>query len=204
MQGVRLTLLTAQLCGIHRLAQDLDGHGAGLLQCLILLVVLLKQTLCASIVGSNACGLPTTVIPTGVALVQLELTEVIPTGIDERHTERTETTVLGITLLQVTKPTHKLFARNVFVVGDEVALGVLPGVVDQDVGVSVHTGDGADHVTGSYISSCDRRKIDIHHISNKIDVYLLVDCVELLSGGILFQQLASHLPFGGEDNSILG
>lgn len=57
---------------------------------------------------------------------------------------------------------------------------------------------------GVILAHATDEKVNIHHISNKIDVYLLVDCVELLSGGILFQQLASHLPFGGEDNSILG
>lgn len=32
----------------------------------------------------------------------------------------------------------------------------------------------------------------------------LVDCVELLSGGVLLKQLAGDLSLGGEDNSILG
>lgn len=73
----------------------------------------------------------------------------IPPGVDERHTERTETTMLGITLLQITQSTHKLFTWDVFVVGEEVALGVLPGVIDQDVGISVHTSYSADHVTGA-------------------------------------------------------
>lgn len=153
MEVWRLTLLTAQLRRIHCLAQDLDSHGTGLLQSRILLVVLLEQALCAGIVGADAGGLPASVVSTRVALVQLELAQVVPSGVDEGYTERAETTVLGITLLQVTQSAHKLLARNVFVVGEEVALGILTCVVDEDVGIGVHTSDGADHVTVIDISS---------------------------------------------------
>lgn len=153
----RLTLLTAQLCRIHRLAQDLDSHGASLLQSRVLLVVLFQQTLCAGIVGANTGGLPASVVSTRVALVQLELAQVVPPSVDERHTERAETTVLGISLLQVTQSANELFARNVFVVGEEVALGILTCVVDKDVGIGVHTGDGADHVTIIDINLMPRR-----------------------------------------------
>lgn len=146
----KLTLLTAQLGRIHRLAQHLDGHGAGLLQSGILLVVLLEQTLCAGVVRTNACRLPPAVIPAWVALVQLKLAKVVPPGIDEGHTERTETTVLGISLLQITQSAHKLFAGDVFVVGKEITLGILTGVVDQDVGVCVHACHCANHVTAEY------------------------------------------------------
>jgi hypothetical protein len=41
---------------------------------------------------------------------------------------------------------HKLLARNVGVVGEEVLLGGLAGVVDEDVGVSGHTSHCGDHV----------------------------------------------------------
>lgn len=142
-----LTLLTAELRRVHRLAQNLDSHGTSLLQSGILLVILFEQALGAGIVGTNAGRLPPAVVSTRVALVQLELAEVIPPSVDERYTERTETTVLGIPLLQVTQPAHKLLAGNVFVVGEEVALGVLTSVVDQDVGIGVHASHCADHVT---------------------------------------------------------
>lgn len=33
---------------------------------------------------------------------------------------------------------------------------------------------------------------------------ILVDCVELLSGCVLLQQLAGHLPLRGKHNAILG
>jgi hypothetical protein len=38
----------------------------------------------------------------------------------------------------------------------------------------------------------------------KVMIDILVDCVELLSGGILFQQLAGDLPLGSENYSIFG
>lgn len=146
----KLTLLTAQLCGVHSLAQHLDSHSTGLLQIAILLVILLEETLRTCVVCSNARRFPASVISTGVALVQLELTEVVVSGVDEGDTERTETSVLGISLLQITQPADKLFTWNVFVVREEVALGVLAGIVDENVGIGVHTRNGADHVTGKY------------------------------------------------------
>lgn len=74
----------------------------------------------------------------------------VVTGVDEGDTERTETSVLGISLLQITQSADKLFTWNVFVVREEVALGVLASIVDQDVGIGVHSCNGADHVTGKY------------------------------------------------------
>lgn len=145
-----LTLLTAQLRRVHGLAQNLDSHSTSLLQSGVFLVVLLEQALGAGIVGTNAGCLPPAVVSTRIALVQLELAEVIPPSIDERYTERTETTVLGIPLLQITQSAHKLLAGNVFVVSEEVALGVLTSVIDQDVSIGVHASHCADHVTVIY------------------------------------------------------
>jgi hypothetical protein len=110
------TLLTAEVCRIHSLAQDLDSQTAGLSQRALIGVVLLEQTL-------SAGGLPTAVVATGVALVELELALVVVTGVDERDTEGTETTVLSVALLQIAQATDKLFARDLLVVGEEVVLG---------------------------------------------------------------------------------
>jgi hypothetical protein len=117
------TLLTAEVCRIHSLAQDLDSQTAGLSQRALIGVVLLEQTLSAGIVGTNTGGLPTAVVATGVALVELELALVVVTGVDERDTEGTETTVLSVALLQIAQATDKLFARDLLVVGEEVVLG---------------------------------------------------------------------------------
>jgi hypothetical protein len=57
--------------------------------------------------------------------------------------------MLGISLLQIAQSADKLFTGNIFVVRKEIALGVLTSVVDQDVGICVHTGNGANHVTGN-------------------------------------------------------
>lgn len=146
----KLTLLTAQLCGVHSLAQHLNRHSTSLLEIAVLLVILLEETLRTRVVCANARRFPASVISTGVALVQLELTEVVVPGVDEGDAERTETSVLGISLLQITQSTDKLFTWNVFVVREEVALGVLASIVDQNVGIGVHTRNGADHVTGKY------------------------------------------------------
>jgi hypothetical protein len=107
---------------------------------------LLEQALGAGIVGPHARRLPAAVVARWVAEVELELTLGIPTGIDEGDAERPQTTMLGIALLQVTDPPHKLLAWNVFIVGQKVFLGCLAGVIDQNVGVGYHAGNGANHV----------------------------------------------------------
>lgn len=62
--------------------------------------------------------------------------------------------MLCVSLLQIAKAADQLFAWDVLIVGEEVTLGGLAGVVDEDVGVGVHTCDGADHVAiGSQVAS---------------------------------------------------
>jgi len=62
--------------------------------------------------------------------------------------------MLGVTLLQITESADELFAGDVFVVGEEVSLSGLSGVVDKDVGIGGHSSNSADHVTvkETYIS----------------------------------------------------
>ena len=84
---------------------------------------MLEQTLSAGIVGTDTGGLPTAVVATGVALVELELALVVVTGVDERDTERTETTMLRVTLLQIAQAADELFTGDFLVVGEEVVLG---------------------------------------------------------------------------------
>ena len=54
--------------------------------------------------------------------------------------------MLRVTLLQIAKTADELLARDVFVVGKEVSLRSLTGVVDEDVCIGRHSCDGADHV----------------------------------------------------------
>ena len=56
------------------------------------------------------------------------------------------TIVLSVALFEVAEAADELFAGDFGGVGEEVALGGLAGVVDEDVGVGRHAGDGADHV----------------------------------------------------------
>ena len=67
-------------------------------------------------------------------------------SVDKGDTEGSEPSVLGVALLEVTEATDELFTGDFFVVGEEVALSGLTGVVDEDVGVGGHASDGADHV----------------------------------------------------------
>lgn len=140
------TLLAAQLCRVHGLAKHLDCHSTRLLQGAVLLVVLLQQAGGACIVGTGTCCLPATVVARGVAEVELKLALGVPPGVNERDAEGSETTVLCVSLLKVAKSSHKLLAGNVFVVGKEVSLGGLAGVVDEDVGIGRHASDSTDHV----------------------------------------------------------
>ena len=54
--------------------------------------------------------------------------------------------MLRVTLLQIAQAADKLFARNLLVVGEEVVLSGGASVVDEDVGIGGHSGDGTDHV----------------------------------------------------------
>lgn len=101
-----LTLLGAQLCRVHGLAQHLDGHGARLLEGAVLLVILLQQALGARIVGARTGGLPAAVVARGVAEVELELALGVPAGVDEGNAKGTETAVLCVALLEIAETAH--------------------------------------------------------------------------------------------------
>ena len=72
---------------------------------------------------------------------------VVP-GVDERDAEGPQAAVLRVALLEVAQPAHELLAGYVFVVGEQVALRGLAGVVDEDVGVGGHASDSTYHVAG--------------------------------------------------------
>jgi hypothetical protein len=140
------TLLAAELGGVHSLAQHLDRKPTGLLEVTLLFVVLFQQALRRGIVCTDTRSLPATVVATGIALVQLKLSLWVPTGVDEGHAKRPEPTMLRVALFEIAKTAHELLAGDVFVVGEQVALGGLAGVIDEDVGVGCHACYGADHV----------------------------------------------------------
>lgn len=70
----------------------------------------------------------------------------IITSVDEGDAERPQTTVLSVSLFQIAKTADELLARDVFIVGEEIALGGLTGVVYEDVSIGGHACYGADHV----------------------------------------------------------
>lgn len=190
-----LTLLTGQFRRVHRLAQHFDRHTTCLLQVALFLVVLLQQALRACIVCAHARSLPSAVIPTWITLVKLELSLWVVASIYEGNAKRSETTVLRVALFQITQTPDKLLARNVFIVGKEVALGSLTSVVDENVGVSGHTSDGTNHITTDILEL---------HSQRFGKSGLLIQDVELFSRGILFEELAGDLSFRGQDDAILG
>lgn len=100
----------------------------------------------ACVIRTNARRLPSAVVSRRIALVQLKLARIVIAGVDEGDTKGSEPSVLGIALFEVAEASDELFARDFFIVREEVALGSLTGVVDEDVGVGSHAGDGADHV----------------------------------------------------------
>jgi hypothetical protein len=161
------TLLAAELGRIHGLAEHLDCKPTRLLEVALLLVVLLQQALGRGVVCTDTRRLPAAVVATRVALVELELALGVPARVDEGHSKRPETSVLRVSLLEIAQAAHKLLAGNIFVVGEEVALGGLAGVVDEDVGIGRHTSNGADHVADMalahlrYAGDCDALVQDV-------------------------------------------
>lgn len=110
----------------------------------------------------------------------------IVTGVDERHTERTQTTVLGITLLEIAHSTNELLAGDFFVVRKEVALSRLPGVVDKDVGICSHTSNGTDHVATPEGVSISATTFYFQPPSTQ-ERGILVQNIKLLRRCVLFQ-----------------
>lgn len=54
--------------------------------------------------------------------------------------------MLSVALFQIAQATDELLAGDIFIVGEEVALCSLAGVVYEDVGVGGHACYCADHV----------------------------------------------------------
>lgn len=141
-----LTLLAAELGGIHSFAEDLHCQPACFLEVTFLLVVLLQQTLRTCVVRAHAGGFPSTVIPTRIALVKLKLSLRIVASVNKGNTERTKPTMLGVALFDIAEASHKLFAWNVLIVRPQVFLSLFTGGIDENICISRHASDSADHV----------------------------------------------------------
>ena len=112
--------------------------------------------------------------------------------------------MLSVTLLEVAKSTDELFARDVLVVREEVSLGGLASVVDQDVGIRGHTCDGADHVAmeAALVRTKSYRMTEEGKARAVTDV--LIQDVQFFGRRILLEELRRHFSFRSQDNSILG
>lgn len=71
----------------------------------------------------------------------------VPAGVKDRDTERTETTILGVSLFEIAQALSKEFDGDGFIVGEEVALGGLSGVVDQRVGIGGQASDTTENIS---------------------------------------------------------
>lgn len=115
--------------------------------------------------------------------------------------------MLCVALLQITKTAYQLLAGDILVVGKQIALGGLSGVVDEDVGIGGHTCDGADHVAKE--SGESQYFYLLYRPNNRKRKQVardnaLVKDIELLGRGVLLQQLRRHLALSGQDDAILG
>lgn len=59
----------------------------------------------------------------------------VPACVEDGNAEGTKTTVLGVSLFEITEALGKKLDGDGFIVGEEVALRGLSGVVDQRVGI---------------------------------------------------------------------
>lgn len=94
--------------------------------------------------------------------------------------------MLGVSLLEIAQAADQLFAGNVLVVGEEVLLGSLAGVVDEDVGVGGHACYCANHVaTRAWLVMVDEEQDEEQDEEEGEGV--LVQGVELLCRSVLFE-----------------
>lgn len=136
-----LTFLAPQRRTIHSFAHRPHNKSNRLLYRDLILILLLQQTLCRPIVRAHACRLPAAIVPAWIGVVELELVMRVPAGVEDGDAEGTETTVLGVSLFEIAEALGEKLDGDGFIVGEEVALGGLSGVVDQRVGIGGQAGD---------------------------------------------------------------
>lgn len=145
--GSGLTFLAPQRRTIHRLAHRPHNKPNCLLHRDIVLILLLQQTLRGPVIRAHTRRLPSAVVPARIGVVQLELVMRVPAGVENRDAEGTETTILGVSLFEIAQALSEEFDGDGFVVGEEVALRGLSGVVDQRVGIGGQTSDATQDIS---------------------------------------------------------
>ncbi len=122
-------------------------------------------------------SLPTIEIATGIAVIDLIAVVLIPSGKEEGDTEGSEATHLGVGVFVCANLTDEFFHGLGLVVLVQVVLGVLSGLLEEDVGIGSETGNGTDDM-----------------VVNDVDL------LALLGGG---QQLAGDLLLHADDDAVL-
>ena len=102
-------------------------------------------------VAANAGSLPASIVPTWVALVELETKVGIPAHVQEGYPKGTLSSKLSVPLLQVTELHNELLHRDVLLVPVDVSLGNDAQLVDENVGIcsdACHTASNVAADTG--------------------------------------------------------
>lgn len=87
------------------------------------------------IIRTNNCGLPPTVVPTWITLVQLKSMRFIISRKEEGYTEWTQATVLSVGLFVIAHMLYETFEGDGFLVLIGVPCRTKTGLIDEDVGI---------------------------------------------------------------------
>lgn len=96
-------------------------------------------------VVTNTGSFPASIVPTWIALIELETKVGIPAHVKEGYPKGALSSKLGVPLLQVTELHDQLLHRDVLLVPVDVSLGDDAQLVDENVGIC---GD-ARHTAGN-------------------------------------------------------
>ena len=109
-------------------------------------------------VVANAGSLPASVVPTWIALIQLETEVGIPAHVQEGYPKGTLSSKLGVPLLQVTQLHDELLHRDVLLVPVDVSLGNDSQLINEDVGICSDTSHTAGNVAARTEQQQGRRE----------------------------------------------
>ena len=107
---------------------------------------ILKSAMAYCMVVANTGSLPASIVPTWIALIELEAKVGIPAHVQKGYPKGTLSSKLGVLLLQVTQLHDELLHRDVFLVPVDVPLGNDSQLIDEDIGVCSDTSNTAGNV----------------------------------------------------------
>ena len=97
-------------------------------------------------VATNAGSLPASIVPTWIALIELETKVGIPSHVQKGHPKGTLSSELGVLLLHVTQLHDKLLHGDVLLVPVDVLLGNDSQLANENVGICSDTSHTAGNV----------------------------------------------------------